>query len=229
MHFCKNLDNLANAFYTFGRKKYKIAIKEPGMKSSIKEAILETAWEMFRRHGIGRTSIDDVARTAMVAKATIYNYFGSKDQVYKEALDRKIGFMTEQLNHAVSSLPSALEKLRAFIEASLEMLQEEAFLFADEHGQSRRFVAKLADARGHFLASREKLLKGILEQGANEGVFPAQNITQVSRFIEYLLRGFAPTADRAGNSVSFPADIHSEAASLFDMLCHGLLSREGRI
>lgn len=199
------------------------------MKNSIKEAILETAWKMFRRHGIGKTSIDDVARAAMVAKATIYNYFGSKDQVYKEALDRKIGFMTEQLNQTVSSLPSALEKLHAFIEASLKMVQEEAFLFADENGQSLRFVSKLTDAREHFLASRKKLLKGILEQGVNEGVFPARNIPQVSRFIEYLLRGMTPAADGADDSASVPADIHSEAASLFDMLCHGLLSREGRI
>jgi len=198
------------------------------MKARIKEVILETAWKMIRRHGINKTSLDDVARAAMVAKATIYNYFGSKDQVYKEALDRKIGFMAEQLNQAVASLSSPLEKLNVFILESMKMTHEEAFLFTDEHSQSQRFMSKLAGARERFFAVQERLLQGILEEGVKEGVFPAQNIAKASKLIGYLVHGFSPAPDKGRNSTSDQTDIYSEAASLFDLLCHGLLSREGK-
>jgi AcrR family transcriptional regulator len=194
------------------------------MKTKIKEIILETTWKMIRRHGIHKTNIDDVARAAMVAKATIYNYFGSKDQVYKEALDRKIGLMLERINSAVSVLPSPLEKLNVFIKESMKAVTEEKLLFAEEDGSSRRFVSKLAAAREHFFSTLERLLKAILEQGVREGFFRAQNSAKAVKLIGYLLRGFPPPTDEQQNPLSTQSDIDSEATSLFDILCHGLLS-----
>ncbi len=198
------------------------------MRNNIKEAILETAWKMIRRHGIHKTNIDDVARAAMVAKATIYNYFGSKDQVYKEALDRKIGLMAERISQAVAALPSPLEKLNVFIKESLKMVREESLLFAGGNNQSYRFVSKIAAARERFFFAQERLLKGILEQGAKEGLFPVQSTAKASKLIGYLLRGFSPPADENQDQPAGPADTDSEAASLFDILCHGILSKERR-
>jgi AcrR family transcriptional regulator len=196
------------------------------MKTKIKEIILETTWKMIRRYGIHKTSIDDVARAAMVAKATIYNYFGSKDQVYKEALDRKIGLMVERINSAVSILESPLEKLKVFMKVSMEMVTEEKLLFADEYNPSQRFVSKIAAARERFFSAQERLLNGILEQGVREGFFQAQNIAKAVKLISYLLRGFSPLKDEGQNSLLSQPDIDSEATSLFDILCHGLLSNK---
>ncbi|MBW6485786.1 MAG: TetR/AcrR family transcriptional regulator [Syntrophobacterales bacterium] len=199
------------------------------MKTNIKEAILETAWKMIRRHGINKTNIDDIARAAMVAKATIYNYFGSKDQVYTEALDRKIGLMAERVSQAVAALPSPLEKLNAFIKESLKMVREESLLFADEHSQSYRFVSRIAAARENFFSAQERLLSGILEQGATEGLFPPQDTAKASKLIGYLMRGFSSPADNHPDLPAKLADTDSEAASLFEILCHGLLSsKEGK-
>jgi len=198
------------------------------MKTNIKEAILETAWKMIRRHGINKTNIDDIARAAMVAKTTIYNYFGSKDQVYTEALDRKIGLMAERIGQAVAAPPSPLEKLNAFIKESLKIVREESLLFADENSQSYRFVSRIAAARERFFFAQERLLKGILEQGATEGLFPVQDMAKASKLIGYLMRGFSSPGDENRKLPASLADTDSEAASLFDILCHGLISKEGR-
>jgi len=196
---------------------------------NIKETILETAWKMIRRHGIHKTNIDDVARAAMVAKATIYNYFGSKDQVYREALDRKIGLMLDRISQAVAALPSPLEKLNIFIKESLKMVREESLLFAGSNNQSYRFVSRIVAARERFFFAQERLLKGILEQGAKEGLFPAQSTAKASKLIGYLLRGFSPPAAENQETPAGPVDTDSEAASLFEILCHGILSQERRI
>jgi AcrR family transcriptional regulator len=195
------------------------------MKTKLKEIILETTWKMIRRHGIRKTNIDDVARAAMVAKATIYNYFGSKDQVYKEALNRKVGLMVERINSAVSLLESPLEKLNVFIKVSMETLIEEKLLFSDEVSASERFVSKIAEARERFFFAQERLLQGILEQGVKEGFFQAQNIAKAVKLISYLLRGFPPSKEEGQDSFLKQQDIDSEATSVFDILCHGLLSK----
>ena len=48
-----------------------------------KEArILDSAERLFRRYGVKRTSIEDVAREAGIAKGTFYLYYSSKEELF---------------------------------------------------------------------------------------------------------------------------------------------------
>jgi len=48
-----------------------------------REAILAAALELFGRYGYRRTSIDDIARQAGVAKGTVYLYVESKEALFR--------------------------------------------------------------------------------------------------------------------------------------------------
>ncbi len=52
---------------------------EPGSKPAL---ILEAAGKLFLETGYGAVSMDAVARTANVSKATLYAYFRSKDELF---------------------------------------------------------------------------------------------------------------------------------------------------
>jgi len=54
------------------------------------QQILRTAEIMFNRFGVKKTAVDDIAHDARVAKATIYNYFGSKEGLLKALILEKI-------------------------------------------------------------------------------------------------------------------------------------------
>lgn len=47
----------------------------------VKETIKKAARELFRRYGYKKTSVNEIARKAKIAKATIYKYFDSKELV----------------------------------------------------------------------------------------------------------------------------------------------------
>jgi AcrR family transcriptional regulator len=49
--------------------------------------LLDTALPLFERHGFHGTSIDEIARAAGVSRATLYQYFGSKEAVFAELLE----------------------------------------------------------------------------------------------------------------------------------------------
>ena len=53
-------------------------------KEQSKEDIRRAAEELFSRFGADRVSVNDIARKAGVSQATIYNNFGSKDELIKE-------------------------------------------------------------------------------------------------------------------------------------------------
>ena len=50
--------------------------------------ILDAALAEFLAHGFGAASIEGIARTARVNKDTIYRQFGTKEQLYRESVQR---------------------------------------------------------------------------------------------------------------------------------------------
>jgi AcrR family transcriptional regulator len=53
-----------------------------------RERILDAAQQLFVRYGVKRTSIDDVAREAGIAKGTVYLSFNSKAELFAAIADR---------------------------------------------------------------------------------------------------------------------------------------------
>ena len=51
-----------------------------------KERILQATLELFQVHGIKKTTTNDVARKAGVSPATVYNHFGSKEDLVRAAV-----------------------------------------------------------------------------------------------------------------------------------------------
>jgi AcrR family transcriptional regulator len=47
----------------------------------IKESIKKAAQELFRKFGYHKTSVNEIAKKARIAKATIYKYFDSKEAI----------------------------------------------------------------------------------------------------------------------------------------------------
>ncbi len=45
----------------------------------IKESIIKAAQDLFRKYGYHKTSVNEIAKRAKIAKATIYKYFDSKE------------------------------------------------------------------------------------------------------------------------------------------------------
>lgn len=47
----------------------------------VKESIKRASRELFRKYGYKKTSVNEIAKKAKIAKATIYKYFDSKELV----------------------------------------------------------------------------------------------------------------------------------------------------
>ncbi|MDF3078215.1 MAG: TetR/AcrR family transcriptional regulator [Sphingobacteriaceae bacterium] len=65
----------------------------------IKESIKAAAQELFRRYGYHKTSVNEIARKAKIAKATIYKYFDSKEVLLHTILMEYIRISVDELIH----------------------------------------------------------------------------------------------------------------------------------
>ncbi|HLG32870.1 MAG TPA: TetR/AcrR family transcriptional regulator [Ignavibacteriaceae bacterium] len=56
------------------------------MEKERKLQIIRAAAKRFARHGMGKTTLDEIARDIRISKASIYHYFTSKDELFNETL-----------------------------------------------------------------------------------------------------------------------------------------------
>jgi AcrR family transcriptional regulator len=64
----------------------------------IKESIKKAAQDLFRKYGYHKTSVNEIAKRAKIAKATIYKYFESKELVLHAIL---MDYLKVSLNEVI--------------------------------------------------------------------------------------------------------------------------------
>src|SRR5207245_9455762 len=73
------------------------------MDLTVRERILEAAYECVARYGLGKTTVEDVTRAARVSRATVYRYFPSgRDQLVREVIAWETGRFFGRLAEAVA-------------------------------------------------------------------------------------------------------------------------------
>jgi TetR/AcrR family transcriptional repressor of mexJK operon len=84
------------------------------------EAILEAAAEAIHERGLG-VSVDEIARRAGVSKQTIYNHYGSKADLVRAMIERRVDLITAPLEMQ-GALESPQTALAAYARALLETI-----------------------------------------------------------------------------------------------------------
>ncbi|TAF45654.1 MAG: TetR/AcrR family transcriptional regulator [Sphingobacteriales bacterium] len=73
----------------------------------IKNSIKKAAQDLFRRYGYHKTSVNEIAKKAKIAKATIYKYFESKELILHAIL---MDYLKISINDLVQQNPQSITK-----------------------------------------------------------------------------------------------------------------------
>ncbi|WP_026896876.1 TetR/AcrR family transcriptional regulator [Daejeonella oryzae] len=176
----------------------------------IKESIKKAAKELFRKYGYHKTSVNEIAKKAKIAKATIYKYFESKELVLHAIL-------MDYIRHSVQDI----------IHNPTEDLDQEAYLTSIILKTSRlsytvcnefigwEFIRESTNAQ-EFLKTLSDELEELLVQSFNETqLFQADHYPDRLRFLikasKSIVFSFAFTSvtdsDVRKNFISFQKEI----------------------
>jgi len=160
------------------------------MKQEKLESILDTAKKMFARYGFRKTSLEELARMARVAKATIYNYFGSKDRVYLEVLRREANEVVEKISASVAQeiLPS--DKLVVFVKAKFRYMRPAINILNLDREGIEKLLPATESIRNELFEREVNIIHSILQEGEKKGIFQLSDVPFVARTIGHALSGF---------------------------------------
>ncbi len=153
-------------------------------------SILDTAKKMFGRYGLKKTSIDEIARMARVAKGTIYNYFGSKDHVYLEVLRRETNEIMDKVSSSVAQEISPKDKLSAFARAKFKYMRQAINILNLDREGIENLLPSAESIRNDLIEREINLIHSILKEGMEKGIFRINDTFLAARGIAYSLRGF---------------------------------------
>lgn len=131
------------------------------------KAILKSALSLYLKKGLQDTTVAEIAADAGVSKVTIFNYFGTKDNLIREVVLHYISEIYAEFHaivHSDLSFETKLEKMMFLKSAELEHSSSE---FIDEIMEEYNRT----DSRIRELYEREglELYMNLFMQGKNEG------------------------------------------------------------
>lgn len=95
-----------------------------------RDQILTAAQSEFQLHGLGQTSMDDIAKEAELAKGTIYLYYKNKDELLLGLVLRGFELFYDLMVEFTNAKTRGIEKVVAIGEANRSFAENERFLFS---------------------------------------------------------------------------------------------------
>lgn len=189
-------------------------------KAAVREAILQSASELFTENGFTNTSLAEIAGAADVTMSNIYNYFGSKLEVlfavYEPWLDQRL----ERLQREIGSIEDPRQRLRRVFMALLRDIPTE------DNGFSNNLLQAISTRRTDEAYSRDLLLRSeaklshIIQDAIPEGRRWIADDDLLSHLLFMAFDGFAVNFKLNGPS--------RRVEAIADMLCDLVLGEGGR-
>ncbi|MEW2380473.1 helix-turn-helix domain-containing protein [Micromonospora sp. NPDC047707] len=120
------------------------------MSSDRLETILAAAYECFTRHGVRRTTMDDIAAAAGMSRPAVYQYVRNKDDAYRRLAERLFAdSLAEARRAAADPTASTAERLVTVLGAKLDLtltLHRESRHAAELLDESTKLTGDLVEA-----------------------------------------------------------------------------------
>ena len=154
-----------------------------------RDKLIEIARQLFAHKGIENTTMNDIASASDKGRRTIYTYFRSKRDIYNAVVKTESDKIIDKLSAIVAQPVDPQQKLMDFIFARVEAIKESVSRNGTLKAGFFRDVRKVDRARRSNTTSEANMLKQILLEGVNQGVFHIRHVEQTAMVMLLSLQG----------------------------------------
>jgi TetR/AcrR family transcriptional regulator, cholesterol catabolism regulator len=170
-----------------------------------RSAMMKAAAEVFRVKGLSSTTLDDIGGSIGYDRASVYYYFGSKEQLFRAVILESV----EEVVHRAKSIASGTGTVRARLTALIHYIVE-AFaanypalhifvqedmrrLTGDNPTADARRLSELAD---EYMLTMESLIEEGIDAGELRSIGSPRHIAlAIQGAINWMHRWFTPDGD----------------------------------
>lgn len=159
------------------------------MKDEKSNFIMTSARKLFSRYGLRKTTVDEIAKEAHVGKGTVYNYFRSKEEVFKAVVEEEAKIFRNELKKAVSSEPTPEKKLRAYVTRRMYLLRQLANFYSTFKDEYINYYGFLEKVRAKYTNEEMATIKLILKEGTEKRIFLIRDLDLTAFAVVIAMKG----------------------------------------
>ena len=159
-------------------------------KDEVREQLVQAARQVFVRYGYKKTALDDIARESRKGKSTIYYYFKSKDEIFKAVIDAEAKIRAKTIDDQISILEDPQLKLKTYVYVRMLTLKKVGNYYEAIKNDLLDNLYFVNSFRNNHFDAEINLVKDLLLEGIEKGVYTIQNPELTAKTIVTLLQGF---------------------------------------
>ena len=133
-----------------------------------RDAVLQTAAQLFLEKSYARTSLNDVAEKLNITKPAIYHYFRNKEEILVECYRLGTSMIGEILDDIEAHYGSGFDKVKAFIDSYVKVLTADFGRCVMRLDQGDLSPDALADVRA-YKRKIDRRLRSFIQEGLDDG------------------------------------------------------------
>ena len=181
-----------------------------------KQAVIQAALRLFKDKGFKETSIKSIAEAAEVSPVSIYNYFGSKDNLVTLCVNDLFEEITQQAEDILNSNLDFKTKLdHAFALCQEKMSQQISDYFQDKMVEDSVFSTLLTKA---ITAKKRDIYRAYIKLGKEEGAIAEDLSTDLILNVMDALNGM-------GNQLAHSDILEKEVEQIHQIFLYGIFGK----
>ena len=164
----------------------------PIMSATVNKTInilTEAARVLFTRNGYDRTTMTDIAREAKKGRRTLYVHFPSKEALLRKVIEMELNRILDVLRSITNKDIPADRKIMEFVISRLNNVRHTIFRNGSLRADFTRFYLKIDSIRRKYDKIEICLIREILLEGREQGLFKFDDADVMSTIIHYSIKG----------------------------------------
>jgi AcrR family transcriptional regulator len=155
------------------------------MESDRVGPILEAAYACFTRHGVRRTTMDDIAQEAGMSRGAVYQYVRNKEDAFRRLAERMLGEALAGARVAAEAPTELAERLAAMLETKLQLVLR---VWRDSPAHAAELLGDDARLSADMIEAYDDEMRSLLA-GAVRAVVPDADAGEIAEVLLALARG----------------------------------------
>jgi len=129
------------------------------------------ARKIFTRYGFKKATMEEIATATRKGKSSIYYYFQSKEDIFRAVVEKEARELKVRLDKAIDTQAPPIDKLKAYILFRLHHVRTLENFYAALNEEYLSHLDFILEIRQKFDMEELEAVKGILEEGMDDGTF----------------------------------------------------------
>ena len=154
-----------------------------------KAVLVDVARQLFAKNGLENTTMNDIALASGKGRRTLYTYFKSKEEIYLAVIESELDILSDAQQRVLEKKISPEQKLMEMIYAHLDAVKETVYRNGTLRADFFRNIWQVEAVRKRFDARERLLIRDILADGVEKGVFEVDDIHMTAEIVHYCVKG----------------------------------------